>query len=295
MSEDSIIDLINNHQGGPPTDDSTSNQGSRPPMSEADTGSVKRKVEQMQSNIPKDAKMDATLSKLLEKIGPKFGRLAVELPSDGLFYKDSVNKVSIRPFTFEDERLLKTMDFMQQDAGDRVLEQLLRNCVDGIDPSELTPLDRLYLLFRLRGISYGDDYPMGADCTHCRERSELGLKISTLKITKLTKEMLVFIAPDSEVEIEVKLPRTQDNHLISNADKMIENMHMFVRSVGGVTDSTIIQEFIRRTTVRDIDTIRRSIYTPEYGMEDHFFYNCAGCGGKNRVNITLNEHFFTAS
>ena len=295
MSEDSIIDLINNHQGGPPTDDSTSNQGAGPPMSEADTGSVKRKVEQMQSNIPKDAKMDATLAKLLEKIGPKFGRLAIELPSDGLFYKDSVNKVSIRPFTFEDERLLKTMDFMQQDAGDRVLEQLLRNCVDGIDPSELTPLDRLYLLFRLRGISYGDDYPMGADCTHCQESSELSLKISTLKITKLTKEMLVFIAPDSEVEIEVKLPRTQDNHLISNADKMIENMHMFVRSVGGVTDSTIIQEFIRRTTVRDIDTIRRSIYTPEYGMEDHFFYNCAGCGGKNRVNITLNEHFFTAS
>ena len=72
-------------------------------------------------------------------------------------------------------------------------------------------------------------------------------------------------------------------------------MPLFVYSVGGVTDKTIVEAFIRKTTVRDVDTLRSRIFDADYGMENHFFYSCNSCGTRNRVNIELNASFFTAS
>ena len=72
-------------------------------------------------------------------------------------------------------------------------------------------------------------------------------------------------------------------------------MALFVYSVGGVTDKTIVEAFIRKTTVRDVDTLRTRIFDADYGMENHFFYNCNSCGTRNRVGIDLNASFFTAS
>jgi hypothetical protein len=106
---------------------------------------------------------------------------------------------------------------------------------------------------------------------------------------------MTFTLPDSEQEVEIKLPRVQDEHLYNNSETLLNNLHLFIRRVGDVRDSVVLEEFVRRTTVRDIDILRRKIFIPEYGMENHFFYTCKGCSTKNRVEIGLNENFFTGS
>ena len=282
MSEESIVDLVKKHQTG---------QAPEPEV--AQNAAASQKAQSMAETLPADRRSEEILDQLLSKVSSKMAWLEVELPSQGLLYEDGTKKVRIRPFTFDEERMLKSASAM--DSPDEILEKLLRRCVEGMDISMLTPQDRLYILFRLRGISYGDTYPIEHSCDNCGTLSKLDLSIKTLGVTPLSESMMKFELPDSEQEVQIKLPRIQDSHLYNSLEAMHENMHLFVYSIAGVTDKTIIEAFIRKTTVRDIDTLRSHIFSSDYGMEDKFFYSCQGCGKRNQVSIDLNPSFFTAS
>ena len=287
MTDKSIVDLVRESNHGSPTP--SPQEPSRTPQD----GSAEHRAEMMSENIPVDKNVEAALEGLLQNIKSKMAWAEIELPSLGLLYPNGEKTIRIRPFVFEDERLLKSVK--AQKNPESTIESLLRNCTEGIDVSHLTPHDKVYVLFRLRGISYGDSYPISHDCDKCSVTSKLDLTISTLETTPLKREDMVFLLPDSLQEVEIKLPKAQDDHLWSNADAMMSNMHMFVYRIGDIMDKTIIEAFIHKTTVRDIDTLRSKIYSPTYGMENHFFYTCQGCNHKNKVEIALNENFFTAS
>ena len=287
MNEESIVDLVKRSQGGNPE-----TSAPQAPKS-AEEGTLERKAQMMSENIPVDKNVEAALEGLLKNIKSKMSWAEVKLPSQGLLYPDGIDSIRIRPFTFEDERMLKGAEGTTD--PEMVIEKLLRNATEGLDVSILTPHDRVYVLFRLRGISYGDGYTVSHDCEKCKITSKLELSIKSLEVTKLTKDHMIFTLPDSEQECEVKLPRMQDEHLYTNNTTLMTNMHSFVYRVGNITDKLIIEAFIHKTTVRDIDTLRNKIFAPDYGMENHFFYTCTGCSTKNKVAIALNENFFTAS
>tara|TARA_R110000851_G_scaffold175794_4_gene322232 strand:- start:466 stop:1329 length:864 start_codon:yes stop_codon:yes gene_type:complete len=287
MSEESIVDLVKRSQGG--NDSAVPQEGPKT----AEKGTLERKAQMMSENIPVDKNVEAALDGLLKNIKSKMSWMEITLPSQGLLYPDGVKTIRIRPFTFEDERMLKGMEGIKNPEA--VIEKLLRNATEGLDVSILTPHDRVYILFRLRGISYGDGYEVSHDCDKCKVTSKLDLSIKSLEITNLTKEHMIFTLPDSEQECEVKLPRMQDEHLYINNTALMTNMHSFVYRISNITDKLIIEAFIHKTTVRDIDTLRNRIFAPKYGMENHFFYTCTGCAAKNKVDIALNENFFTAS
>ena len=292
MSEESIIDLVKQHQA---------NKGSMPPAEtpqaentpkQEDTSHLRR-AEAMSTNIPVDKNIQATLDALLSNVKDKMVWVEVTLPSQGILYESGVSVVKIRPFTFKEEKALKSISALSD--PETLLESLLRSCVDGVRVEELTPIDRMFLLFRIRGISYGDDYKISHSCAKCGSENNLTLKISTLKTTPLDLEDMRFTLPDSEQIVEIRYPRSQDEDLYSSSEKLMDNMHRFVKSVGGVADSLILEQFVRSTTVRDIDTLRTKIFTPTYGMESEFFYGCGECGTRNQVDIELNPTFFTAS
>lgn len=289
MSDESIVDLVQKHQAQMGASAPTQMEG----LEKTDSAAVQHKSAMMAGNMPEDRMSSDALDRLLANVKTKMAWVTIELPSQGLLYQNGEKVAEIRPFTFDDERVLKSGRAVSKPT--ETLERLLRNCVRGVEISELTPYDRLYLLFRIRGISYGDDYPIQHDCSNCARTSKLMLQISTLETKPLTEGHMRFMLPDSQQEAVIKLPRAQDEHLYSSAERLMENLYQFVYSIGGITDKTILEAFIQKTTVRDIDTLRRKIFTPEYGMEDHFFYTCNECGHKNRVNIGLNEDFFTAS
>ena len=252
-----------------------------------------RKAQMMSENMPADKASEEALERLLVNVKRKMAWHEVKLPSRGLLYQGGETSVKIRPFTFEEERLLKSETSTKDPEG--VIDKLIAACTQGIETSQLTPHDRLYVLFRLRGISYGDQYPINHDCVNCGATSKLDLSINSLVCTELKPEDMVFTLPDSGMEVEIKLPRSSDAPLYRSNELVMQNMHMFIRRIGDVADKTIIEAFVRKTTVKDIDTLRNAIFAPEYGMENHFFYGCRDCGHKNRVEILLNENFFTAS
>lgn len=293
MSDDSIIDLIKQHQSqGGASKPQDQPQETPAPVASGGAGKLKQ-VESMSNNLPVDKNIQETLDFLLKNVQDKLVWVDVELPSRGILYESNATTVKVRPFTYKDERALKSIQGASNPEA--LLENLLRNCIDGMRVEELTPIDRLYLLFKIRGISYGDEYGISHSCQGCGSENNLNLKISTLNTVDLTEEDMKFILPDSLQEVEVRYPRIQDENLYSTAEKLMDNMYRFVKSVGGVQDSLIIEQFVRGTTVRDIDTLRNRIFAPKYGMETEFFYNCGECGKRQQVDINLNSNFFSAS
>ena len=75
----------------------------------------------------------------------------------------------------------------------------------------------------------------------------------------------------------------------------MNDLYKYVESVENVVDGTVIQEFIRRTTVKDIDVLRNKIFIPPYGMEDKLMFNCMKCAQTTKAAVVMNEYFFTAN
>ena len=74
----------------------------------------------------------------------------VELPSRGIGYPEGMNKVTIRNMTFEDEKILS-----ESTPDQDVVNLLLTRCVDNLDPDILYAPDKIYLLYKIRELSYG--------------------------------------------------------------------------------------------------------------------------------------------
>ena len=276
-NEKSIIDLARESQEGTSQDSPTA---SAPEMNSGNF-----------SNVPQDADMQSALEGLLENVHDKLKYVEASLPSKGLFYPKSDSKVSVRPLTFDDERSLRNMN---TDNMVTVLTTILGACTKGMDISLLTPPDRLFLLFKIRELSYGDDYKLEQNCEECGVKNSLTLKLSTLEIDYLEEDYTVFELPDSRKEVHIKPPRA--SQLVNvDMDTLMNDLFKYIHSISGVSDSTVIEEFIRRTTVRDIDVLRNKIFIPPYGMEDKLMFNCMKCNQSTKAAVVLNEYFFTAS
>ena len=80
MTDDSIVDLVKKHQGDIET----------VPLADDDSTALKRKAEMMSANLPEDKVTDELLESLLKNVKSKMSWVEIELPSQGLLYKDGV-------------------------------------------------------------------------------------------------------------------------------------------------------------------------------------------------------------
>ena len=75
--------------------------------------------------------------------------IQVELPSECKTYNiDESDIITLRPMTFEDEKSIVGS------KGEDPVNLLLDRCLDGIKVMDLLPMDKLYLIMKLREISY---------------------------------------------------------------------------------------------------------------------------------------------
>ncbi len=118
---------------------------------------------------PQGASIDAALKSLLSNVEDKKAWLPLTLPSMG--FAGYSKEIRIRAFTFEDEKILRGIQNANQ--GDKVITQLISRCVEGVDVADLTIFDKTFLLFKLREISYGDEYNIEGECGGCGTPNEL--------------------------------------------------------------------------------------------------------------------------
>ena len=150
--------------------------------------SGRAKKPQKTEEVPK--KMDTTnsslpdiLDDLLKNVKDSTAWTSLELPSRGIPYSDfDGSTVEIKAFTYQEEKLLRSIKNIAD--GKNLLQNLFNNCVRGISYGDLTIPDKTYILFMLRRLSYGEEYPLDLTCTSCNEQNHLNLYENYLEVVK---------------------------------------------------------------------------------------------------------------
>jgi hypothetical protein len=217
----------------------------------------------------------------------------VELPSRGIGYPEGMGKVTIRNMTFEDEKILS-----ESTPDQDVVNLLLTRCVDNLDPDILYAPDKIYLLYKIRELSYGNQVKLTGKCSSCKEENHLDIDLSQLPVTMASEDFTdvkTVSLPDLGKKIKIRIPRASDANYLANKSRVLDNLWRFIVSLDKFTDPKIISKAIKRLTSKDIRVIIEALFVEDFGIETGAKYVCSRCRQENIVEVPISEAFFTVS
>jgi hypothetical protein len=293
--EKSLIELAREHMEKEGIDP---NQGMSVPDMPASTDKVQREKPEETPQVVDafDGKISDAVGDLLSNVNTNMDWRTLNLPSRGKAYITSDGTVEIKPFTFAQEKTLRSIK--NEADGARAIKQLFKDCVKGLDYDSMTLEDKTYVLFKLREISYGNDYTITAVCSHCEAKNSLIIEIDKVPVSYAPDdyaEPFTITLPDSQQEVKFVSPRSKDEGLLTDFEGLTDNLYMFALSIGKYSDERIRREFFKKTTVKDVAFFREHLLKDRYGMNKTMSYNCADCDTLNEMIIPLNESFFSVS
>ena len=245
------------------------------------------------NNPQADAAKQEIIEGLLKDL-PSDSAVEVELPSECRAYEleDPDLPVTLRPMTFEDEKCIVSAK-KEEDPVNLILQR----CVTNIKVLDLLPMDKLYLIMKLREISYGDDYNTLLICSHCGAENPTTVKLSQLNVNPVPDDFedpTTIMLPELKKEAMIRLPRVKDERFFMDSAAALEQLWRFVVSIDGHTDKSIIAAVIDKLPLRDVRTILNSIKS-DYGVDTKVKFACKDCGGVTVVDLPIDANFFDVS
>jgi hypothetical protein len=244
------------------------------------------------NNVSDDAK--AEIIKDLLKELPTDTAVEVLLPSECKVYDliDPGVPVSIRPMTFEDEK-----NIVGAKKGEDPINLVLNRCVSNVKVLDLLPMDKFFLIMKLREISYGDDYHTLLICPECRAENPTTVRLSQLNVNPVPDEFtdpISITLPQLKKEIKVKLPRVRDEAIFNNPEDFLDQLWRFVLEIDGHTDKSIIAAVVNKLPLKDSKTILNALKS-DYGVDTKIKFQCKDCEGISVKDLPLDASFFDVS
>ena len=240
-----------------------------------------------------DAAKQKIVDELLKEV-PTDTTITVDLPSECRVYtlEDEDMPITVRPMTFEDEKAI-----VGAKKNDDPVNLVLQRCVTNIKVMDLLPMDKLYLIMKLREISYGDDYNTLLLCQECKAENPTTVKLSELNVNPVPDDFedpITFTLPIAKKEIKVRQPRVKDERLFMDTEQALDQLWRFVTEIEGHTDKSIISAVMDKLPLKDVRTILNAIKS-EYGVDTKIKFICKDCGGVSIVDLPIDANFFDVS
>ena len=197
-------------------------------------------------------------------------------------------EAELREMTGAEESLLTNRRLMKD--GDSV-NQVLRNCLVRLgDKTEITPKDvldllsgdRLFLLVKLRQVSFGDEVALTLTCPakDCGESTEVHVVLDDLEVTQY----------GAEREFIFELPRTKkpviftllDGHMEKRLASLKEpNLHsamlMRVKEIDGKAPN---KNSLAELPAFDLNALRAEMQRVDGGIDTTIHTVCSSCGAR---------------
>lgn len=247
--------------------------------------------------------------------------ISVNVPSKGFLYRGITNDpevaqgvIKISQITATEEKIMSTQRFIENGTA---LDMILENCIQSdIDPYDLLSTDRLYLLFYLRGMSYGLTYDFNVKCSFCGKHF-----IQTVEINKLpldvweteedAKEPVVIKLPMSNATVEAHFMRGREEKdmMIKSqqseksfddpddraTDSLIYLIDKITLDTGEVLGPDDRLDFINHMVGGDCDEFRTKITEKECGFRQLSHVTCPRCNANLKFSVPLGPSFFRRS
>jgi hypothetical protein len=241
---------------------------------------------------PKAESREQELEKLFSNI-PYQNEMFIDLPSKGKFYKN-FKTVKVIPLLFEDEQRI----LMSKNKNINPVNEILAKCVDGVGINELLAMDKLYLLMKIKEISYGPDYKFTIICPNCNENVESALAINDIPVNSVPDDLedpREVMLPMLRVPAKIRFPRSVDEHYFNDSESTTTNLYRLIVSLNGNEDSIFISKAIKKMHIRDIKTIEKEINRKEFGINTSFQFECPHCKHNAILGIPFDANFFSVN
>ena len=236
---------------------------------------------------------DAILKELLGNI-PTTEAIPLELPSKNKYYNlvDAGSPISLRPMTFEDEKVMMS----NKNPNTDVLNILLTRCVSNIAISNLLQVDKLYIIMKLREISYGDQYNATINCPGCRSDNNVEFNMSELNVNYADETFtnpVEVLLPVMGKKAKIRLPRIEDEQYFKNSEIAISNLWRFVEEIDGHTEKSVISKVIPQLPLKDAHALFSAMSSSAYGIDTKVRFVCNYCNNNEVMELPISADFFT--
>ena len=236
------------------------------------------------------------------------------LPSHGKIYEEEVNpEVILSSMTTKHEMLrLSTSE-----DSNRLMADIIDDCIQsdvGISAYDMCLADYQYLMYKLREVTFGNEYEMIGVCPYCGNREDISVDLDELEIKEFTEDildMMEIILPISgdEIEITMQTPRSLDDtaRQVKQARRKLKNkenpeiLYVMLNSIirkNGEDFSPIEEElWLRNLPLADTNAILASIdrLNTSFGMDLTVYHTCSNCGQEFVAPFRVNDSFFRPS
>lgn len=266
----------------------------------------------VQPRVSTAAENDPRLREILESLERKTGSYEkARLPSRGLLNPEIQNgEVEVKMMSGVEERIILNPRMMRSGTA---TEELLRACVRGCDPLELAVPDRVFLLFMIRGLTYGVDYPFVASCPECAAQVSHTCDIDKLSIVELDeskKEPLEGVFPISGYRFVHRYERGKDEVAIKKfaeakkralgaaevpiEDLVNERVQRLVLEIEGFTERSKIAAIWEKLPEGDRHHFRNESKSDKtFGIDPTVFLECPFCDQEFNVELPMTASFFS--
>ena len=227
---------------------------------------------------------------------PSVEEVPMDLPSKNKFYnlQDPGKPITLRPMSFEDERAMMSKKNVNMD----ILNILLTRCVSNINVGSLLQMDKLYLVMKLRELSYGNEYTASINCAGCRKDNKITFSLSELPVVYLEDDAVNPIEvelPILKKQIKVRRPTVEDEQYFANAEFAIGNLWRFVEEIDGHSQKKIISKVIPQLPLQDAHAVLDAVAATKYGVDTKVRFVCNFCDYNEVMELPISADFFTGS
>jgi len=233
----------------------------------------------------------------------------VELPSQGLLYKNKKSKVKVEYLTAMDESILTSPNLSNN--SNEMIDVLLKSKVKdlGFEVNELLEGDRVALLIFLRSTGIGEIYQQIVYDEGVGDFVDGEINLSELKLKKLTikpdeNNEFDFTLPTSNKKIKFKLLTAKDEDDVIERDraqmkrsgskisnKVVLRLESMVTEVDGDRSKIQISNILKKIPLLDSRKLRKYIDDNEPGIDLNTVARIQG-EGSVKCFLRFGKNFF---
>ena len=221
--------------------------------------------------------------------------IELDLPSKNRFYnlKEPGKPITLRPMTFADEKSMLSKNTGNLD----IINKLLARCLENVDVGQLLQIDKLYILMKLREISYGPEYTVSINCSKCKSENKVNFQLDTFNVRyaddNLTDPRTVHL-PVLKKDVVVRLPRVTDEKYFANTEQSLVNLWRFVEKIDKYDSKPVISKVIPQLPIKDAHTLLEAIGCNDYGIDTNVRFDCAYCDNVESMELPITTDFFSS-
>lgn len=232
----------------------------------------------------------------------------IELPSRG--YLGGPKEIVIRAMTAAEEKIL----FSSKDWS--FIRKIVLACTvspKDIDIYQLLPEDLVYVLYRIRELTFGPEYLQPIRCSHCNTKQNAVINIANFEYTTLPEDVdskLSIELPISNLKATLKLlSKGEIDDLDRETQKIIQRENIqdpdgysFIKRLMAQTEilgkdfNSDLEKYsyFLKMHAMDINRIRNTIDSIVFGINTNTIIKCENknCGVDIEVNGTVCPEFF---